>query len=233
MSSTLSGDIRRLLEREQAWGLRKVYLPEMEGRGQSFLTPEHRQRTLQRTADSLSQCTRCGLSQNRTHPVWGDGDVRCRLMLVGEGPGEEEDRQGLPFVGACGQLLDRMLTAIHLTRGEVYICNVVKCRPPDNRTPVEEEIQACLPHLASQIRLIRPALICALGDVALNALVPGTSGLTQARGKVYAYEGIPVVPTFHPGVLLKNPGEKRLAWEDMKLIARLLGRPVNEGGGAS
>jgi len=166
------------------------------------------------------KAVRCALcSQARV--VFGDGNPRARLVFVGEAPGEQEDKQGIPFVGRAGMLLNKMLQAIRLTREEVYICNVRKCRPPNNRTPTQAEIVACRPFLVAQLRLIRPRIICALGSPAARALLGVKESITKLRGKWYKYEDIEadVLPTFHPAYLLRDPSKKREAWEDFKLLA--------------
>jgi DNA polymerase len=143
-------------------------------------------------------------------------------VFVGEGPGQDEDRQGVPFVGRAGQLLTKMIHAMGLRREDVYICNVVKHRPPGNRTPLPEEMEACFPFLREQLGLIRPKVICALGSTAVKALLGPYASVTKVRGSVREYEGIPLVPTFHPAYLLRNPAAKKDAWTDLKLVMRLL-----------
>jgi DNA polymerase len=174
-------------------------------------------------ARQVQQCRRCPLYRTRTHAVVGDGPPAARLVLVGEAPGREEDLQGKPFVGAAGHLLTRMLAAISLRREEVYICNVLKDRPPGNRTPLPEEIAACRPFLEAQLEIIRPAVILALGAIAANALLGTQQAITKLRGTLHAYRGMPMVPTFHPAYLLRNPAAKRLAWADLKTVRQLLG----------
>jgi DNA polymerase len=139
-------------------------------------------------------------------------------VFVGEAPGRDEDLKGLPFVGRAGQLLDKMIAAIDLRRDEVYICNVLKCRPPDNRTPNPEEVEQCRPYLEQQIALVRPALICALGLSAVQALLQTKSSMASMRGKTFAWKGIPLIPTYHPAALLRNPALKREAWTDMQRV---------------
>lgn len=178
---------------------------------------------LEQLAREAGQCVNCSLHQSRKQVVFGEGDPHARLILVGEAPGAEEDRQGRPFVGAAGQLLSRMLEAIGLTRDKVYICNVLKCRPPGNRNPLPEEITACRSWLTRQLELLQPEVICSLGTYATQTLLNTQEPIGKTRGKVYHYEGRAVVPTFHPAALLYHPQNKRLAWEDMKRIALLLG----------
>lgn len=172
-------------------------------------------------------CNRCKLRAGCTQVVFGEGDVHAKLMFVGEGPGADEDIQGRPFVGAAGQLLDRMIAAMGFARSEVYIANVVKCRPPNNRNPEPEEAEACRPYLDRQIELVKPEAIVLLGAVALLNLMNMT-GIRRCRGKWLSYRNIPVMPTFHPAYLLRTPEDKRLVWGDLKMVLALLGMPVPE-----
>jgi len=182
---------------------------------------------LQRLAElahEVERCRRCPLYRTRTHAVVSAGSPDAKLMFVGEAPGRDEDLQGKPFVGAAGQLLTKMIQAMGLRREEVYICNVLKDRPPANRTPEPEEIEACLPFLREQIAIIRPSVICALGSVAAKALLGPHVAITKVRGHVADYGGIPLVPTYHPAYLLRNPDAKRFAWADLKRVKKLLER---------
>ena len=167
-------------------------------------------------------CRRCSLYQTRTKHVPGEGDLNARLVFIGEAPGRDEDLQGRPFVGRAGQLLTKMIEAMGLRREDVYICNVLKDRPPNNRTPEPDEMAACLPFLERQLDLIQPRVMCALGSIALKALLGPHMFISTARGHVHDYRGIPLVPTFHPAYLLRNPPAKKLAWADLKLIKRML-----------
>jgi DNA polymerase len=164
--------------------------------------------TLEQVREILGECTRCRLHQGRKNIVFGQGSSHARLMFVGEGPGAEEDRQGLAFVGKAGQLLTRIIKAIGLTREEVYIANVVKCRPPGNRDPREDEIETCLPFLMAQIRLIRPAIICALGAPSARNLLDINMPISRLRGKFFELHGIQVMPTHHPAYLLVTSGRR-------------------------
>jgi len=178
-------------------------------------------------AREAGQCRNCGLHQTRKQVVFGEGDPQAKLVMVGEAPGAEEDRQGRPFVGAAGQLLSRMLEAIGLRREKVYICNVLKCRPPGYRNPLPEEIEACRAWLTRQLEALQPEVICTLGTYATQVLLDTQEPIGRMRGKVHQYQGRSLVPTFHPAALLYHPQNKRLAWEDMKQIASLLGlKPV-------
>jgi uracil-DNA glycosylase family 4 len=174
--------------------------------------------TLEMIRQDLGDCRRCGLHKGRKHIVFGAGNPRARLVLVGEGPGYEEDLQALPFVGQAGQLLTKILQAIHLDREDVYIANIIKCRPPGNRNPEPDEIAACLPFLQRQIRAIRPGLICALGTFAAQTLLQTHTPISRLRGHFHTYEDIPVLPTYHPAFLLRNPAKKRDVWEDMQKL---------------
>jgi DNA polymerase len=176
----------------------------------------------------VKSCHLCKeLASTRTQTVFGVGSTSARLCFVGEAPGADEDRRGEPFVGAAGQLLDRILSACKLSRKDVYICNVLKCRPPANRKPAPEEEAHCLPFLEKQIAALRPLVICTLGGVAANALLKTTTPVTRMRGKTYTYKGIPVICTFHPAYLLRNPEKKRDVWEDMQQVIKLLAQPAS------
>jgi DNA polymerase len=167
-----------------------------------------------------SEC--CQLCKTRTNLVFGAGNPSAKLVFVGEAPGREEDLQGLPFVGRAGQLLTKIIESIGLERKDVYICNILKCRPPDNRNPFPTEILACEGYLVRQLERIKPRVICALGKFAAQTLLKSQTSITQLRGKFYDYHGIKLLPTFHPAYLLRNPQGKRLVWEDMKKIKRVL-----------
>ncbi len=163
--------------------------------------------------------------------VFGEGSPEARLVFVGEGPGEEEDMAGRPFVGESGRLLTRIIeNGMRLTREDVYICNVVKCHPPGNRDPEADEINACLPFLKEQLRIIGPAVICTLGRVAAHALLGKGFRITEERGKWRSYEGIPLMPTFHPAYLLRNESAKREVWEDIKQVMKRIGLEVKARG---
>jgi uracil-DNA glycosylase len=182
--------------------------------------------TLAQIREHLGDCRRCPLSRKRTHLVFGEGDPAARLVFVGEGPGYEEDQQGRPFVGPAGQLLSKIIAAMHLSREQVYICNVVKCRPPQNRNPEPEEITACMPFLERQLAALHPEVICTLGAVAARALLNRNEPVSALRGRFHEYKGIKLMPTFHPAYLLRNPEQKRAVWEDMKKIMALLRIPL-------
>ncbi len=164
----------------------------------------------------LNACAACGLSSGRTHVVIGDGNPEAGIMLIGEGPGREEDLQGVPFVGAAGKLLDKMLAAIGLDRTLVYIANIVKCRPPGNRIPTEAEAVACIPYLRAQAALVRPRIIVCLGATAARYVYDESVRITRDRGVWKCRKGVWILPTYHPAALLRDESKKRDAWEDMK-----------------
>jgi len=174
---------------------------------------------------ALGDCKRCKLCSGRKNLVFGVGNPKARLVFVGEGPGAEEDNQGIPFVGAAGQLLTKMIAAMCYTRDEVYICNVVKCRPPGNRNPEPDEIAACQPFLEAQLKAIRPSVIVALGKFAAQTLLRTDTPITRLRGQWREYVGIPLMPTFHPAYLLRNAPEKKAAWTDLKAVMGRFPKP--------
>ncbi|HEY7817140.1 MAG TPA: uracil-DNA glycosylase [Vicinamibacteria bacterium] len=184
--------------------------------------PQRKNETLEEIRADLGDCQRCRLSQKRRAIVFGVGNPKAALMFVGEGPGREEDRQGLPFVGDAGQLLNKIIQAIGLTREQVYIANVVKCRPPNNRDPEPDEVEACRPFLDRQIDAVQPRVICALGRVSALNLLRTDEGITRLRGRIFTYRGAKLVPTYHPAYLLRNPGKKLECWDDMQLVKKLL-----------
>ena len=173
---------------------------------------------LQNIRQELGECTRCKLHRQRTHIVFGTGNPEARLVFVGEGPGEDEDRQGEPFVGRAGQLLTRIINSINLTREEVYIANIIKCRPPGNRNPEPDEIKACEPFLIKQLEAIQPKIICALGTFAAQTLLETDEKISRLRGRFFPYRNARLIATFHPAFLLRNSERKRDVWEDMKMI---------------
>jgi DNA polymerase len=180
--------------------------------------------------DAVSGCQACTLCQTRRQTVFGVGHPQASWMLVGEAPGEQEDRQGEPFVGRAGQLLDRMLQAVGLTRAEappeqqVFIANVIKCRPPGNRNPLPEEVAQCEPFLQRQVQLVQPRLILAMGRFAVQSLLKSTEPIGRLRGRVHDYQGVPLVVTYHPAYLLRNPADKALAWDDLCLAQEVIRR---------
>ncbi len=183
-------------------------------------------RALLALREQIGECSRCKLAGGRTKLVFGVGNQDAELMFVGEGPGADEDAQGEPFVGKAGQLLTKMIEAIAFRREEVYIANVVKCRPPGNRDPEPDEIAACEPFLKAQIAAVRPKVLVALGRFAVQTLLRDATAISRQRGRWREYEGVRLMPTFHPAYLLRNPPEKRKVWEDLQLVMKELGRAV-------
>lgn len=177
--------------------------------------------TLQDIRSDLGQCTRCRLCKTRDHIVFGEGAPHARLVFVGEAPGNEENQQGRPFVGPAGQLLTKIIQAMDLTREQVYICNVIKCRPQNNRNPLPDEIARCLPFLERQIAAIKPDFICTLGACASVTLLGKDESISSLRGRFYDYHNIRLIPTYHPAYLLRYPEKKREVWEDIKRLMRV------------
>ena len=190
--------------------------------GEAVLTKSTLDETLDAVRDELGQCQRCGLAETRTNLVYGVGNPNASLVLVGEAPGREEDAKGEPFVGEAGRLLDRILHAMGLQRDDVYICNVLKCRPPKNRDPLPEEVAICEAFLVRQILAIKPQVIVGLGRFAVHSLLKTKVPISRIRGEWQSYQGIPMMPTYHPAYLLRNPEGKRDVWEDMKDVMRRL-----------
>ncbi|MDD4017102.1 MAG: uracil-DNA glycosylase [Kiritimatiellae bacterium] len=190
-------------------------------------TPEARRAALDETSARIDACDACALRQQRTRSVPGQGNFNSPdVMFIGEAPGYEEDKQGLAFVGAAGQLLTKMIAAMGYTRDDVFIANICKCRPPGNRAPLPEEMQKCLPFLREQIKIIRPKTIVLLGGTAIKALLETQAGVNRIQGQWTQYEGIPVMPTFHPSYLLRFEPAKHDAWRALKLVLAHLGKPV-------
>lgn len=175
-------------------------------------------------------CLRCGLHESRNTVVFADGSPDARVMCVGEAPGRNEDETGVPFVGRAGQLLDRLLMSVGLPREDVYICNVLKCRPPQNRNPREDEIETCSPYLRRQVALVRPEVIIAFGSFAARTLLGVGGSLGGLRGRTHVYQGVPLVATYHPAALLRNPGWTRPTWEDLQRVRRVLAESRKGGG---
>ncbi len=233
LSRSLRAHIEQLVA-SGAWGVPKqpaasravpaveASTPQPQEKTGGELPPDHTR--LEILAGEARTCTKCALHRTRNASVFARGTGTSGLMFVGEGPGEEEDRQGLPFVGAAGQLLDRMIVAMQLGRDDVYVCNIVKCRPPQNRKPDMEEMSQCMPFLAEQIAIIKPKVMVALGATAVQGLLGTSEGITRLRGQWKLYRGkIPVMPTFHPAYLLRQPQAKREVWKDLQEVLRQLG----------
>lgn len=213
------------------------------------LSPDARRASLARLADSgtaaeiesldeldavravAESCVRCPLHRSRRNVVFAEGSPDARVMCVGEAPGANEDETGLPFVGRAGQLLDRLLLSVGLPRQEVYICNVLKCRPPRNRNPEAAEIERCSPFLRRQVALVAPEVIVAFGTFAARTLLDARESLGRLRGRTHLYQGVPLVVTYHPAALLRNPGWTRPTWEDLQRVRRLLGAGEDERDG--
>jgi uracil-DNA glycosylase len=192
----------------------------------SFVSPASRAEALRAIQCEIGDCTRCALSAGRNKIVFGDGDPNARLMFVGEGPGADEDAQGIPFVGRAGQLLNNMIVATGLKREQVYIANIVKCRPPQNRVPEPEEANTCSPFLFQQIDVVRPEVIVALGSTAATYLLGVKSSLSGLRGRTHTCRDTKLIVTYHPAYLLRDPRQKKEAWQDLKLAMAELGLPV-------
>ncbi len=182
--------------------------------------------TLIDISKDLEACSRCGLMRSRRNIVFGSGNPTAELVFVGEGPGYEEDQQGEPFVGPAGQLLTKIIAAIGLNRDQVYICNIIKCRPPGNRNPEPEEIAACSTFVRRQLSAIGPKYVCALGKFAAQTLLETTEPISRLRGRLHIHNGLRVIPTYHPAYLLRNPDKKRDVWEDMKLLMKEMDLPL-------
>lgn len=183
---------------------------------------EEKAKKLKSIARKIASCTKCRLSQERTHTVPGDGSPTAKLVFVGEAPGFHEDEQGLPFVGAAGKLLERLLTQISLSRKDVFICNVVKCRPPGNRDPLPDEISSCEPYLLEQLDTLKPLVICALGRYAAQTLLRTDEGINRLRGRFHVYHDIPLLPTLHPAAILRNASQIKDIEADFDLLKRKL-----------
>jgi uracil-DNA glycosylase len=212
----LAGQVREYLALQRALGLERAELrwPELPA------APAPSRPTLEGVREELGECTRCKLHAHRTQIVFGVGNPSARLVFVGEAPGADEDAQGEPFVGRAGQLLTKIIEAMGMRREDVYICNIIKCRPPNNRTPEADEIVACQPFLLQQLLAIDPKYICALGGPATQTLLQTKEPISRLRGRFHDFHGIPLLPTFHPAFLLRNPSEKKTVWEDMKFLLR-------------
>ena len=236
--ATLVTSLRRHLQRQERVGIRFLFpgealqtnsvmadeknlLSETEGDLFSDSSATYKAETLEELREAIGDCRRCKLWSGRTHLVFGVGNPKARLMFIGEGPGRDEDLQGEPFVGRAGQLLTDIITkGMGLKREDVYIANVVKCRPPENRNPEPDEVASCEPFLKKQIDLVRPEIIIALGKFAVQMLLQSKVAITKLRGNWHSYHGIKLMPTFHPAYLLRNPGDKKLVWEDIKKVIK-------------
>ena len=236
--ATLVTSLRRHLQRQERVGIRFLF-PD-EARQTNFVMADgknllsgtesdlfsdssatYKAETLEELREAIGDCRRCKLWSGRTHLVFGVGNPKAKLMFIGEGPGRDEDLQGEPFVGRAGQLLTDIITkGMGLKREDVYIANVVKCRPPENRNPEPDEVASCEPFLKKQIDLVRPEIIIALGKFAVQTLLQSKVPITKLRGNWHSYHGIKLMPTFHPAYLLRNPADKKLVWEDIKKVIK-------------
>jgi len=237
-----------MTDKEELWNLAASFLKQLEDSGEEFVFQQERRvetvpvepaeikkstaetgKTLKEFARRINNCTRCRLHKSRTNFVFGAGDPNADLMFVGEGPGREEDRQGLPFVGTSGQLLTKIIASIGFSRGEVFIGNMVKCRPPGNRDPLPDEIEACEEYMLTQIRMIKPKVIVTLGRYSAAYFHGREAPMRELRGVVTDFNGIKLVSTYHPAALLRNPALKSGTWEDMLLARKVYdeqgGRP--------
>jgi uracil-DNA glycosylase len=192
----------------------------------NLLSSMSKKMSLDEISDEIGECTRCRLHKGRTNIVFGEGNSHARLVFVGEGPGRDEDEQGKPFVGRAGKLLTKIIKAMGLQRTDVYICNVVKCRPPENRNPEADEMATCGQFLFKQLASINPEVIVCLGSIAANYLLNSKASLGSMRGKFHNYENTKLMVTYHPAALLRNPNFKKPLWEDMKLVLKELKLPV-------
>ena len=217
--------VKAHLQRARDWGMTELPWRQTGGAihpaaaaGEAAAAKE----ALTQIREEIGDCTRCKLCQGRTRIVYGVGNLKARLMFVGEGPGRDEDLQGEPFVGRAGQLLTRMIEAMGLKRSDVYIANVVMCRPPENRLPEPDEVATCSPFLFRQIETIRPGVIVTLGNLAAQTLLNTRAGISKLRGEFRDWRGIRLMPTFHPAYLLRNPEMKKPCWEDLQKVMALL-----------
>ncbi len=230
----LSGEeLALVLEFYRALGLENVCLDDAaEGAGREVplesFTGNKEEALEDLRVNTIGECTRCGLHKGRKNVVFGEGNADCEIMFIGEGPGADEDEQGRPFVGRAGRLLTKMINKMGFAREDVYIANIVKCRPPGNRNPSPEEAQTCIPFLKKQIEILQPKAIIVLGNVPLQNLFGVDLRITKARGKFLEYDGIKVMPTFHPSYLLRNPKDKWLTWHDAVEVLKYIGKDVSD-----
>ena len=214
----LFNSLKNIIESERLAGVEEILVSASAAKKEKV--------TLGKLKEKVIACHKCPLAHTRTNVVFGEGDPRADLMFIGEAPGGDEDKQGRPFVGRAGQLLTKIIESIGLKREDVYIANILKCRPPGNRNPMPSEIASCLPYLEKQIDLIKPKVICALGKFAAQTLLNSETPISKLRGTFYDYHGTKLMPTYHPAYLLRNPGGKKEVWEDMKKVAAELGLKI-------
>ncbi|MGD2278787.1 MAG: uracil-DNA glycosylase [Candidatus Omnitrophota bacterium] len=214
----LFDSLKNIIESERLAGVEEIFL--------SASAVKREKITLEKMQEMVLDCHKCPLADTRNNAVFGEGNPKADLMFVGEAPGGDEDKQGRPFVGRAGQLLTKIIESIGLKRDDVYIANILKCRPPGNRNPMPSEIAGCLPYLQKQIELIEPKVICALGKFAAQTLLNTETPISRLRGTFYDYRGTKLMPTYHPAYLLRNPGGKKEVWQDMKKVAAELGLKI-------
>lgn len=241
-NNDLLGDLRALLEYQQDMGVKELPVVKRATKGVTKVVAPHaaapreaarvkepaspsvgdKQTALDKLRVEIGACTRCRLSAGRTNLVFGVGNADARLMFIGEGPGRDEDMQGIPFVGRAGQLLTKIIEAMKMRREDVYIANIVKSRPPQNRAPAPDEVKECLPFLIRQVEIIQPRVIVCLGSIAAQNFLGTEEKISRLRGHLQEWRGIPVMPTYHPAFLLRNPEAKKPVWEDMQKVMELL-----------
>ncbi len=217
-------DLRTVLRYFEALGFERLPI---EVPGPGMMNSEEKARALEALRMEMGDCQRCKLGRGRKNLVFGEGSPDAEIMFIGEAPGREEDIQGRPFVGDAGKLLTRLINRMGFKREEVYIANIIKSRPPGNRDPEADEIAACIPFLKRQIEIIAPEVIISLGRVSAHTLTGLNVPISRLRGHFHEFEGIPLMPTFHPAYLLRNPADKHLVWSDAKQVLGLLGRKVD------
>jgi len=241
-NNDLLGELRALLEYQQDMGVKELPVVKRAMKGVPKVVAPHaaapraaarvkepalqasgeKQAALDKLRVEIGACMRCKLSAGRTNLVFGVGNADARLLFIGEGPGRDEDQQGIPFVGRAGQLLTKIIGAMKMRREDVYIANIAKCRPPQNRAPEPDEVKECLPFLVRQVEIIEPRVIVCLGSISAQNFLGTEEKISQLRGHVQEWRGIPVMPTYHPAYLLRNPEAKKPVWEDMQQVMELL-----------
>ena len=221
---------RQDIKRFKEWGIEHVYKkkskPSKASEHKSVTACLKTHTSLVSVRDEIGDCTRCKLHSTRTNIVFGVGNPKAELMFIGEAPGADEDLKAEPFVGRAGQLLTKMIAAMGFSRSDVYIANIIKCRPPDNRYPEDDEVEQCIPFLKQQIAVIKPKIIVSLGNLATQRLLQTKVGITVLHGTMQEFEGIPMMPTYHPAFLLRNPNMKKPCWEDLQKVMEFLGKPL-------
>jgi uracil-DNA glycosylase family 4 len=225
-TSNIFDETKKYLRQQRDLFGNELYLPRKDVL--TFQSQNKGDDSLDTLYQSIKGCEKCVLAKTRTNFVFGAGNPNANFMLIGEAPGRDEDLKGEPFVGRAGQLLDKILAAIEFKRSEVFIANILKCRPPQNRDPLPEEVALCMPYLFQQIGMIQPKIILALGRIAAHHLLRTSTSLSQLRGKVHDFEGISLIVTFHPAALLRNPHWKKPVWEDVQMLRKLYDKEVGD-----